>query len=586
MRLVVKETITKWLARVMYCVAVVAFASLVLEYGFNLTRAQTQLLHLIDLAVVALFVSDSLLRLSMSPRKLVHLRRHWPSFAVMGLIAAQLALVFQFQARGWLPTFLEARSVFSLTKAYVIVIQVYIVALIIGQAVKANSGLASRRVAPARTVLLSFLLLILVGTLLLMTPRATTPEEIDIIDAAFTATTSVCVTGLVVVDTGSYFTGFGQGIILFLIQLGGLGLITLTAFFALVTRRSLGVREGLVLRGMLSFESLGKVGRTLRYMIGITLALEGLGALLIFLTTRSDFGRAGEAAGRAVFHAVSAFCNAGLSLYSTSFERYAESVPYNLIVTTLIIVGGLGFPVIMNVLGRRVLSAGAYVARSRWSLHSKIVLGMTATLLIAGTLSFFLLESNGVLAGRPLGQKLLASYFTSVTARTAGFNTVRTAHLAFPTLFMLSVLMFIGGSPGGTAGGVKTSTFGVVLASITSTFRGRGRVELFKRMVPNEAVREALVVVAMGISVVAVGTFVLLIVEELPLRDVLFEVVSAFGTVGLSTGVTPSLSVVGKIALMAIMLTGRIGPLTLALAIGAHEDKPIYDYPRERVVIG
>jgi len=585
-RLAVKETITKWLSRVMYGVAAVAFASLVLEYGFHLTRTQTDLLHLIDLAVVLIFVADSILRFALSSRKLAYLRAHWPSFAVLALILVQLALVFHFQARGWLPAFLEARSVFSLTKAYIIVIQVYLVALIIGQAVKANSGIAARRMAPARTVVLSFILVIFIGTLFLMTPRATVGGQTNLVDAAFTATTSVCVTGLVVVDTGSYFSGFGQGVILVLIQIGGLGLITLTAFFALVLRRNLGVREGLVLRGMLTFESLGKVGRTLRYMIGITLLLEGVGALLLFLTTRSDFGRAGEAAGRAVFHAVSAFCNAGLSLYSTSFERYVDNIPYNLVITTLIIIGGLGFPVIMNLAGRRVLRAGNLGTRSRWSLHSKIVLAMTGMLLLAGTLGFFLLESNGILAGRPLGEKLLASYFTSVTARTAGFNTVRTAYLGLPTLFMLAILMFIGGSPGGTAGGVKTSTFGLVLASISSTFRGKGRVELFRRMVPEEGIREALVVVAMGIIVVAVGTFVLLIVEELALRDVLFEVVSAFGTVGLSTGVTATLSPVGKIALMVIMLTGRIGPLTLALAISEREEKPIYDYPRERVVIG
>ncbi|MBD3349766.1 MAG: ATPase [Candidatus Eisenbacteria bacterium] len=586
MRLAVREAITRWLSRLMYGVAAVALASLVLEYGFDLSRGQTRLLHMIDLAVVALFVANAIVRFLLSTRKLAYVRRHWPSFAVLALILVQLGLVFHFQARGWLPAFLEARTVFSLTKAYIIVIQFYIVALIIGQAVKANSGLAARRIAPPRTVVLSFLLLIFVGTLFLLTPNATVPGEIDVVDAAFTATTSVCVTGLVVLDTGSYFTGFGQGVILVLIQIGGLGLITLTAFFALVVRRSLGVREGLVLRGMLSFESLGKVGRTLRYMIGITLVLEGAGAVLLFLTTRPDFGRVGEAAGRSVFHAVSAFCNAGLSLYSTSFERYVDNVPYNLVITTLIIAGGLGFPVIMNVLGRRVLSSGTSRMRSRWSLHSKIVLATTATLLLAGTLGFFLLESNGILAGKPLGEKLLSSYFASVTARTAGFNTVRTSYLAVPTLFMLAVLMFIGGSPGGTAGGVKTSTFGIVLASITSTFRGKGRVELFQRMVPDEGVREALVVVAMGIVVVAVGTFVLLIVEELPLKDVLFEVVSAFGTVGLSTGVTASLSPVGKIALMVIMLTGRIGPLTLALAIGEREEKPVYDYPRERVVIG
>ena len=581
-----RDTALSWLSRIMYVVAAVAVASLILEYGFFLGAAETQLLHLVDLAVVVLFIADAVTRFTLARRKLVYLRGHWPSLAILGLILAQLAVVFHLQARGWLPAFLNARTVLSLTKAYIIVIQAYMVILIVGQAVKANRGIASLRIRPARTVMFSFLFIILLGTLLLSTPRATVRGEIPIVDAFFSATSSVCVTGLVAVDTGGYFTGFGQGVLLTLIQIGGLGLITFTAFFAIVLRRGLGVRESLVLRGMLSFEAVGTIGRTLRYMIGFTFLLEAAGAALLFLTTRGDAPTVGSAVGHSVFHSVSAFCNAGFSLYTSSFERYSGNIPVNLIMTSLIVIGGLGFPVIMNIMGRRILVGRSNRARSRWSLHSKIVLTMTAALLVIGTVGFLLLEKDGILAGKPLGEKLLASYFASVTARTAGFNTVRTAHLAVPTLFLLAALMFIGGSPGGTAGGVKTSTFGLVLASIASMFGGRGRVELARRRVPDTAVREALVVVAMGLLVVSVGTFVLLIVEDLPLTDVFFEVVSAFGTVGLSTGVTPTLSAAGKIALMLIMLTGRIGPLTLALAIGQRGAKAPYDYPEGRVVIG
>jgi trk system potassium uptake protein TrkH len=581
-----REVILTWLSRIMYAVAGVAAASLVLEYGFFLNRAETDLLHLIDLSVVVVFVADALIRFGLARRKLSFLRQRWPSFVILGIIVAQLVVVFQLQARGWLPAFLEARSVLSLTKAYIIVIQIYLVILIVGQAVRANRGIASLRIRPARTVMFSFVLLILLGTLLLLTPRATVAGRIDLVDALFTATSSICVTGLVVVDTGGFFSGLGQGVILTLIQIGGLGLITFTAFFAIVMRRGLGVRETMVLRGVLTFESIGTIGRTLRYMIGITFLMEAAGASLLFLATRHDFGSIRGAAGTSVFHSVSAFCNAGFSLYTTSFRKYAANVPVNLIMMSLIVIGGLGFPVIMNVLGRRVLVPGAPRYRSRWSLHSRIVLVMTATLLALGAVAFLVLERDGVLAGQTLGQRLLASTFASVTARTAGFNTVSTGALAAPTLFLLAALMFIGGSPGGTAGGVKTSTMGIVLASIRSMFGGTGRVELFRRRVPDRIVREALVVVAMGILVVAVGSFVLLAVEDLPLRDVLFEVVSAFGTVGLSTGVTPTLSAAGKIALMLIMLTGRIGPLTLALAIGQRTETQFYDYPSESVVIG
>lgn len=581
-----REAVLTWISRIMYGVAVVAVASLIIEYGFYLRPEEEHVLHLIDIAVVGIFVVSTVIRLLLARSKITYLKRHWAAFAIMGLIVGQLILVAQLQVRGWLPAFLEARSVLSITKGYIIVIQIYLVFLILAQAVRANRGIATLRVRPARTVMMSFLFIIVMGALFLSTPRATVRGSIPVVDALFTATSSVCVTGLIVVDTGRFFTGFGQGVILTLIQIGGLGLITFTAFFAIVLRRSLGVRETLVLRGMMSFEAIGRIGRTLGYMIGFTLLLEVLGAGLLFLATRFEFATTGEALGRSVFHSISAFCNAGFSLYSTNFERYAGNVPVNLVMTSLIVIGGLGFPVILNTLGRRPLAPRPGGPGPRWSLHSKLVLSLTAALLVIGTLGFLLLEHDGVLQGKPFGEKLLSSYFGSVTARTAGFNTVRTASLGLSTLFLLAALMFIGGSPGGTAGGVKTATFGLVLASIASMFGGRGRVELFKRRISDTVIREALVVVAMGILVVSGGTFVLLIVEDLPLSDVLFEVVSAFGTVGLSTGVTPSLSAAGKIALMLIMLTGRIGPLTLALAIGQRGEKPLYDYPEERVVIG
>ena len=570
----------------MFVVAGIAAASLILEYGFYLGRPELQALHLVDLVIVGIFAVDAVVRFALSRRKTAYLRSRWPGLAIVALMIIQLVAVAQLRGRGWLPAFLEERSVFSIAKAYIIVLQVYLVYLIGAEMVRLNARIASLRIHPARTVIFSFIAIIVVGALLLSTPRATPDGAIPTIDAFFTATSAVCVTGLVVRDTGRDFTPLGHGIILTLIQIGGLGLITFTAFFALVMRRGLGLRESLVARSMLSFEAVGNVGRTLRLMIGFTLAIEGVGAAMLYLATRSDFASAGVTWSRSVFHSISAFCNAGLSLYSTSFERYAGSVPVNLVMTTLIILGGLGFPVIMNLLGRRVLRPGFGGRARRFSLHSRMVLAVTAALLVIGTVAFLALEWDGALAGRSLGQKIMASYFGSVTARTAGFNTVRTSVLGLPALFLLAGLMFIGGSPGGTAGGVKTVTFGLVLAAIASMFGGKRRVEVAGRHVPDQSINEALVIVAMGLLVVTAGTFVLLVVEDLPLSSVLFEVVSAFGTVGLSTGVTPTLSAAGKIAIMMIMLTGRIGPLTLALAIGQRRARALYDYPEERVVIG
>ncbi len=583
-RHITTEQFTAWLSRVMLIVAAIAAASLIAEYGFFLEQRFLRILHVIDLAVVGMFIIDAVVRFSLARRKLSFLKARWPSALIVVLIGIQFVVVAQLRGRGWLAPFLEERTVFSIAKGYIIVLQMSIVFFIVGEMIRVNQRMASLRVRPARTVMLSFMFVIMIGALMLSTPRATPDGAMPVVDAFFTATSAVCVTGLTVRDTGSDFTTFGHGVILALIQIGGLGLITFTAFFAIVMRRGLGVKESLVLRGMLTFETVGRIGRTLKYMIGLTLGIEALGAAALYFLSRNEFGGTAEAVQVSVFHAISAFCNAGLSLFSTSFERYADNIPINLVVTALIIVGGLGFPVIMNVVGRRPLASGKTF--SRWSLHTRVVAAMTAMLLVTGTVLFYILEYDGVLAGVSVGEGLLKSFFASVTARTAGFNTVRTAWLGLPTLFMLAALMFIGGSPGGTAGGVKTSTFGIVLASVFSSFSGRGRIELYHRRVPERIVREALVVVAMGILVVSFGVFVLLTVEDLALSDAMFEVVSAFGTVGLSTGVTPGLSAAGKIVLMIIMLTGRIGPLTLALAIGQRGERHLYDYPEERVVIG
>jgi len=582
----VRDRSLKWLSRVMFLVAGVAAFSLVAQYGFYLGEGERSVLSMVDLVVVGVFMLDAVVRFAMSRRKGLYLKERWPAVGIVVLIGAQLLLVFFLQGRGGLPVFMASPGVFSLAKGYIVVLQVYLVVLILGEAVRANRSVASTRIAPARTVIASFLLIIVVGALLLATPRATVGGHITPIDSLFTATSAVCVTGLIVVDTGSHFTRIGHAVILTLIQLGGLGLITFVTFFAAVLRGGLGVRDSLVLRGMMTFETIGRIGRTLRYVIGITFLMEITGAVLLYLMTRGDFGTTAQAARASVFHSVSAFCNAGFSLHATSFERYVSNIPVNLVMTTLIVVGGLGFPVLMAVVHKYPLRGHGAGAGRRWPLHVRLVVAMTLGLLVVGTFSFLAFEWNGALAGQPFGTKLLASYFGSVTARTAGFNTVRTASLALPTLFLMATLMFIGGSPGGTAGGVKTVTVGLVLASIRSMFRGTDRVEFFKRRVPDWLVREALVVVSMGMLVVVGGTLVLLVVEDLTLSEVLFEVISAFGTVGLSTGITSSLSVAGKLSLIFIMLAGRVGPLTLALALAQRRDKPLYDYAEERVIIG
>ena len=311
------EKVTAWLSRSMLVVAAIAAASLIAEYGFFLDRRMLSVLHFVDLCVVGLFLLDALVRFWFARKKLAFLKARWPSAVIVLLFAAQLVVVAVLRSRGELPPFLEELTVFSIARGYILVLQVSIVFFILSEMVRVNRRMASFRVRPARTVMLSFVFVIFMGSLLLSVPRSTPGGDIPVVDAFFTATSAVCVTGLTVQDTGADFTTFGHGVILLLIQIGGLGLITFTAFFAIVMRRGLGVKETLVLRGMFTFETVGRIGRTLKYMIGLTLALEGIGALALFLLTRGDFGSTGEAVWVSAFHSISAFCNAGLSLFTT-----------------------------------------------------------------------------------------------------------------------------------------------------------------------------------------------------------------------------------------------------------------------------
>src|SRR4030065_660992 len=342
----------------------------------------------------------------------------------------------------------------------------------------------------AKQVMLGFAIAIIFGSLLLMTPQATQSGKISYIDALFTSTTAICVTGLTVQNTATYFTDMGKIILLILMQIGGLGIMTFS-----------------------------------------------------------------------LFHTVSAFNNAGLSIFTNNLEGFASDIPLNLVIMTLIILGGIGFPVISEIITYRRIR--------HFSLHSKIVMAVTGILIFTGAVMFFVLEFNNPesIANKPVATKILASFFQSVTARTAGFNTMKTGMLNPGTIFILTVFMFIDASPGGTGGGIKTTTFAAVAASGLSSIRGRGEVTLFKRKLPSSLVHRALTLTIIAAALVIISTIGILAIEKYSLKEVLFEVVSAFGTVGLSTGITPELSMASKIILILTMFIGRIGISTLSLAI-------------------
>jgi trk system potassium uptake protein TrkH len=453
-----------------------------------------------------------------------------------------------------------------------------------------------RLLTPIRLVVLSFALVILAGAALLSFPVSTSDHNaIPLVDALFTATTSVCVTGLVVHDTGTRFSLFGQVVILCLIQLGGLGYMTLATMLSAMLGRKVGVQRQLAVREFLGQFGMHEARPLLRRALVFTIIVEGIGAVFYVLILHRYLPWS-KAAWYGAFHSVSAFCNAGLDLFGQRFGTFCSLVPFEhdpglvLVTAIQIILGGLGFLVVSDLL--------AFRGVRRASLHTRVVLRCTLLLLAIGTAMVFVLERrpSGTVAGLPFDQQLLHSFFTSVTCRTAGFNTLTLGRLQDATLVFMCFLMFVGGSPGGTAGGIKTTTLVVVLSAIWATVRGNEHACLHERTLAHSLVYRALALFAMAVGVVFFCTTLLLVTEETHLEspsafssaaiNVFFESTSAFGTVGLSTGITPTLTTVGKLIIILAMFLGRVGPISLAAALAARERPSHVQYPEGQLPIG
>jgi len=458
--------------------------------------------------------------------------------------------------------------------------------------------------SPLQVFMGSFAGLIAVGTGLLMLPGAHA-QDVRLIDAFFTATSATCVTGLAVLDTGTAWTRFGQLVIITLVQVGGLGMMTFAAFFGL-SSGSGGVRDAAAVGEMLNLNALGRVGRATMWILGSTVVIELIGVGLFYgHWTDSTGARLGgeDQLFYSVFHSISAFCNAGFSLHGDSMIRYTGDWMLTLSMSWLVVMGGLGFLVIMELttfkywthpLLRRFPFIRRRVKKQRiphFSLQTKIVLVATVLLLLIGMLGHLALEWNDTLAALRWDQKIEAAFFQSASSRTAGFNSVDTASTHASTKFWTIILMLIGGSPGSVAGGIKTTTFVVMILAVVATFRSRP-AEAFQRRIPDSLIHKSLVMLVLALAFICMATLALTVTESAGLGiqrhsflDVLFEAASAFCTVGLSTGLTPELTDVGRLIIIACMYVGRIGPLTLVLALGARKAQR-FQYPEESVMIG
>ncbi len=447
---------------------------------------------------------------------------------------------------------------------------------------------ADRRVSeallhPVRLVPLSFLGAIVIGSMLLLLPISHADRSADLMVATFTTVSAVCVTGLSTVDTSTYWTPFGQVVILLLIQVGGFGIMTLATLLSLLIRGRLGVAGALRARAEThAFDVGGSVTRLIQRIAVRMLLAEGVVALALTVRFRLAYDDdVGTALWHGVFHAVSAFNNAGFALYSTNLVGFVGDPYICLPICAAIVAGGIGYPVYFELLKR-------WRRPSEWTVHTRITIGGTALLLVLGTLAYLAFEWGNprTMAGLGVGDKLLAATTGSVVARTAGFNSIDYGAITSATLVITLVLMFVGGGSAGTAGGIKVTTFFLLGFLILAEARGEDDVVVGHRRIDAQAQRQAVSVALLGVGSVTMGTIAVVVLTGLPLDAVVFEAVSAFATVGLSTGITPHLSVPAQLVIMALMFVGRVGTITLASALALRTRKRYYHYPETHPIVG
>ncbi|MHC4295518.1 MAG: TrkH family potassium uptake protein [Planctomycetota bacterium] len=603
-----------------------AVGALVLEYGFREPVVSVRGLRIAEGIIVAIFVLDRLVRLLLAADKRAFLRENVVDFALMVLAVGVVAFNFE--------------KVLSLGALYVFITQAYILVALVLRGVSLNLRFAGSGIHPSVLLASSFGFLILAGSGLLMLPVAVREGYYTnwyYLDSLFTATSATCVTGLVVRNTGGHFTAFGQAVILALIQCGGLGIMLFGTVLGLLVGKTLTTKQSETLGQMLSADGIGKLVRVALFVILITFAFEIVGALGFYpmfadaLDTRGEPLSKVGAIWHSAFHSVSSFCNAGFALYEKNVMQGAvggwkDVEPLRSrwqimgVMAPLIVLGGIGFPVLQDCAGYlamlvkraivRIRLSGAILAglppRRPLTLHSKVVLTTSLALIVAGAGVLLLIEPRGERAQRvglipltdrttgsdwqqlPLSQRAREAVFQSITARTAGFNTINIAELSDPGKLWMCMLMSVGGSPASTAGGMKTVTFALLILIAVTQLRRRGEVEAFHRSVPLTIVARAVAVAVLYLSLVVTVTILLCIAQGAGYRfiDLLFEACSACGTVGLSTGVTKTLSEFGKCVIIAGMFIGRIGPLTLLAALTYRLRRVEYAYPQENLVIG
>jgi potassium uptake TrkH family protein len=587
-----KEAVLRGLSWLRTIASLLALAVFLYYYGFPHPPERLVLLVGVTKSIFGFFVLSYIIRVIFAIHSWQYIRNSLFEAALIVLLLIDIVSVFLFGFNALENLFLNL-NIENFTPFYILFIQSYLLLLVGLEVTKVSTSITSIKLKPATTFIYSFLLLLLVGTGLLMLPEMTTKGSIPFIDALFTAVSAACVTGLAVVDTQTYFTFKGHLVIMLLIQLGGIGILTFATFFALFLKKGVGISHQAMIRDFMSEDSLFNAKGMLQQIVIFTLLIECIGAFLIYLSWDVNtpfYDDAGEMIFQSVFHSISAFCNAGFSLMSGGLnEDYLQNAYIlHIVVGMLIIFGSLGFPALRDIFGINNIRARLATPWKKWKLSTRIAVWATFALVLFGMGAFYLLESNTeILAGKTGFQQLVISFFQSVTTRTAGFNTVDIGALTTPTAILIIFLMFIGASSGSTGGGIKTSTFVLILLSVITTIRGKKSLELGGRSISFDLLNKAYTIFIFSATYILVGTFFLAYFEpKMSVLDLVFEQVSAFCTVGLTRGITPDLSTPSKLILISSMYIGRVGTLTLAFALASRVDSTNYRYPKAHILVG
>lgn len=580
-----------------FVVALLFVVALFFDYGYTLKPYEQHFVYGVYRVAWYFFMVLYLFRLLFQHESIRRKNLLFTALAGVALFLPLLPMLFPLQGEGEL-----LHKVWGLLsdKYYQVVVIALFAATELSRGVV---GIVNRRTNPALLLATAFLLIIFVGTLLLLVPRSTLEHvHLSIVDALFVATSAVCVTGLSPVDLATTFTTEGQLVIMLLIQIGGLGVMTITSFFALFFMGNTGLLNQFALRDMVSSDTFSSLVSMLLYILGFTFVIEAAGAALIWYNIHGSLQMGlHEELFFALFHAVSAFCNAGFSTLTDNLGNAAVIGGHSglyLTISVLVILGGIGFPILVNfkevlfyhikLIGYRLFrrSKRPHRYRHMTNINTKSVLILTGLLLLVGTAVIALLEWNGAFASMPVGERWVQSFFNAVVPRTAGFNSVDTAQFSMLTLMVILFMMWIGGASQSTAGGIKVNTFAVACANFIAVVRGRDRVEMFGRELPATSVQRASAVIFGSILIILLFFVLLVIVEPqiAPFR-LFFEVVSAFATVGSSLHVTPELGDGGKVLITMLMFIGRVGLITVVMSLVPHREPLKLRYPKDHIII-